>query len=834
MAFRVVFSLPWSQIAASMARRIGYGSAEVHTNCTSVSLRQGKFPHSIARFSWLERKSSGLQYCSDIGEGPWPPGSWSWEDEATSSSNTTRVIVSPNNRTILPNRPAIPPSLTSAVVKVRDPRAGVMTTEPRDAAAAGSPRRPPSDPRVVSDPRLPRGKILRLMTSEEVPRYKKGITIRKKPTKSYKIEPLTIALPYLQEQSHSVQGQRSEDCRPWIPKTHPKGARYFFDRDRRLFTDTDMHNREFREEIEEFYYCLQKILIADQLTIPSNEYDLVLDIQVNGDGRKQWSYYYACHDSETRCLFWLHTCEAADIISRVYGVESPAHIKHRLEALYWSHWSHYPAFFEGRRLPISVCDKLIGMLSYGCADSMISNCPSLPVDIDKMQKMIEIVKNAKDNSNEAPSSLEYHIAGIVQFLSLFANWRFMDFHGQPHARLSSDQRVYHQQKHGLYGRSLGFTLLSLLFFLAPNNYLQDMEMLWTDGYITLPDWESFMNDLLQEWKDILVPSTVMLSVTVSYLAIPGTILSNLNTATFPSQVIIFTSPAQIASTLSIVASVGSIVIDLLLVRYTSTKPKPSSTSSSSVGIAYVVVRHSLPFKALLPTSIHGSLSHPRAVVNRIVLFFAALLLSSFAHSNTYTRISVVAMSGIVACLTVWSILTTWRWDHESPLALKRASDSSESDYPARVALSPLREAPAICKRGLEVMQCTTQENLVHAQHDILTTCGALHRGRRNKAQTTRTNVAFREGSESQVRQQYGTDMGSSQITRQKGPEASRKLPSEFTFFSSHSAAGSRIPTFRLHPAAWKHMQARGVEYKLIPVPGTRENAMSQMGDSTLW
>ena len=80
----------------------------------------------------------------------------------------------------------------------------------------------------------------------------------------------------------------------------------------------------------------------------------------------------------------------------------------------------------------------------------------------------------------------------------------MDFHGQPHARLSSDQTVYR----GLgprHGRSLIFTLLSPLLFLAPDNYLQDMEILWIDGYVILTDWESFMNDLLQEWKDILLP-----------------------------------------------------------------------------------------------------------------------------------------------------------------------------------------------------------------------------------------------------------------------------------------------------------------------------------------
>ena len=35
-----------------------------------------------------------------------------------------------------------------------------------------------------------------------------------------------------QEQGHSDQHLLNEDCHPWIPVTHPKGAPYFFDRER--------------------------------------------------------------------------------------------------------------------------------------------------------------------------------------------------------------------------------------------------------------------------------------------------------------------------------------------------------------------------------------------------------------------------------------------------------------------------------------------------------------------------------------------------------------------------------------------------------------------------
>jgi hypothetical protein len=84
-----------------------------------------------------------------------------------------------------------------------------------------------------------------------------------------------------------------------------------------------MHDPLLRDEIEEFYQSLQNILRVDKLKIPSNNYDLVLDIMPIEDSI-QWSYYYACH--ETRCLFWLETYDAAYVLSELCGVKSLAHI----------------------------------------------------------------------------------------------------------------------------------------------------------------------------------------------------------------------------------------------------------------------------------------------------------------------------------------------------------------------------------------------------------------------------------------------------------------------------------------------------------------------------
>ena len=98
-----------------------------------------------------------------------------------------------------------------------------------------------------------------------------------------------------------------------------------------------MHDQTLREEMEEFYIYLQQVINTDQLVIPSTNYDLVLDLLVTEDQRISWSYYYACHDA--RCLFWLETYDASYMISELFGVKSPAHVR----ALHLPH-SNLPQF----------------------------------------------------------------------------------------------------------------------------------------------------------------------------------------------------------------------------------------------------------------------------------------------------------------------------------------------------------------------------------------------------------------------------------------------------------------------------------------------------------
>ncbi|KAH9061121.1 hypothetical protein EDB87DRAFT_484421 [Lactarius vividus] len=481
-------------------------------------------------------------------------------------------------------------SSTSVVVRIENPSTESLTRshladsplpDSEEPYSIGSPTLTPTVTSPISDFDLPPGRFLQLIVSEQIPRYTKIVTVPRE-REYYEIGPLTTKFPHVPKQSDPGQGSLEEVCAPWIPATHPDGALYFFDED--------------REEMEEFYDYLQLIIRHEGLTIPSNNYDLVLDIMPAENERVQWSYYYACH--ETRCLFWLDVCEANHMISEVFCVTSPAHVKHRLEALYWTHWSLFPAVFNGRYLQPAVYDELLGILSHGCMDVMTSKSSTLPYDDDTMQKMIKLVRKAKESESDA--GVVYHTAGVsesqnrsdfglmlltrcvcqARLLSFFAHWRFLYIHGQHHARLIRHQTVYSGVKQE---RSLLITLLSPVLFLAPEVHLQDIKRLWTDEIIIETVWKSFMTKLVGEWEELILWSTVMLTANVGFLAIPGVVISNINSndMSSASKLDIYVSPAQIASSISILASVGSIVIGLFLVRHNRSKQKEDPAGAVS-------------------------------------------------------------------------------------------------------------------------------------------------------------------------------------------------------------------------------------------------------------
>ncbi|KAH9026186.1 hypothetical protein EDB85DRAFT_176673 [Lactarius pseudohatsudake] len=310
------------------------------------------------------------------------------------SSNVAVAIESPSTGSLTLIPPTNPPPLTEDPYSIGSSTAHSSLTS--GAPHLQSPQLSTGTASTQPNSDLP----TKPMNPDQVPRYTRRNTVSRKGT-DYEIPALTMTF-------RPEQGPE-DDCAPWVSATHPDGALYFYDSARMLFTDTDMHDPLLRNEIEARFLSLQDRLPADG-SLPKN-YDLVLDKHEEG-GQMQWFYYYAHHD--TRCLFWLEPYAARDMLSEVYWVGSPAHVKHRLEALYWSHWSLYPVFFEGRRLECEIYDELVGILSHGCVDVMTSKSSTLPYDDDTMKKMLELVRSAKESDSDSNSSSMYHTAAVSE------------------------------------------------------------------------------------------------------------------------------------------------------------------------------------------------------------------------------------------------------------------------------------------------------------------------------------------------------------------------------------------------------------------------------------
>jgi hypothetical protein len=183
----------------------------------------------------------------------------------------------------------------------------------------------------------------------------------------------------------------------------------------------------------------------------------------------------------------------------------------------------------------------------------------------------------------------------------------------------------------------------------------------------------------------------MLAVSVSFLAVPGVTLYNLNNSNNEYQAVILKSSSQIASALSVETSIGSVVIGMFLVRHNRTKQDASPLEAVSeqshltcaptrylrrANISIRTVDCSVLNRWLLFSAYRGHCSCGRTsspvsrtlilpifmeflLPDRMVTFSVALLGFCFVISNHYTRITVGVALALVVALTMLSLRIAW-------------------------------------------------------------------------------------------------------------------------------------------------------------------------------
>ncbi|KIJ65228.1 hypothetical protein HYDPIDRAFT_187562, partial [Hydnomerulius pinastri MD-312] len=237
----------------------------------------------------------------------------------------------------------------------------------------------------------------------------------------------------------------------WVRCTQPEGAAYFFNPTKRVLTEGIEASK-----LPKFVEIADSLLRqAKDLNMPSHsDVELVVAPIDNSSGVRDCIIYYFV-DHQQQLLFWVHKYKLSNIFANVQGVEKKSHMKHAVTTQYWTHIELYP---NNRILKAEHHKELKGVLIHASAEMITSNTSLAPFDSDELGKMLDLVDKLEGNIGQDEVHAMTVVARLMRLFSMYrraplslpmdssmimlGHSKFINFYGQPGARLDSDQSVY--------------------------------------------------------------------------------------------------------------------------------------------------------------------------------------------------------------------------------------------------------------------------------------------------------------------------------------------------------------------------------------------------------
>ncbi|KAG1733740.1 hypothetical protein EDB19DRAFT_1830862 [Suillus lakei] len=406
----------------------------------------------------------------------------------------------------------------------------------------------------------------------------------------------------------------SEELAPvsgWEPLTHPEGALFFYHSYKRVFTDVDIRASgmvtNIGKAVEKAY---NEVGNAGIHLHPSVE--LVLEL-IEGNS-EEWGYYFVDHDN--RVIFWFKAHSSKHLIGNVRGVKCTSHIRYALESQYWQHLELYP---NKRSLSKDIVVRLREIVMYTQADNITSDTSLAPFSSEEV-------------ANSADSELGYEHEHSVWIVG---NIKFVNFCGQPGARLNADQSLYGDPN--VRSNNILLRVMNFILFGSPNAHNKALQKIWVDSTIVQPRWKNFINRLNSEWNGYTIFSTVMLAVDISFLAVPS-----VQTQT----------AAILVSYMSALCAMGSLVVSLVLAGQVNDSRRDSARSVASFMAGMSVSVLGLESLALM-------LSLPFALLIWGMAFFAVALSIVIFNTSGVITISIISPVWVaIFILATWPVLAS--------------------------------------------------------------------------------------------------------------------------------------------------------------------------------
>ncbi|KAJ2925396.1 hypothetical protein H1R20_g11697, partial [Candolleomyces eurysporus] len=334
---------------------------------------------------------------------------------------------------------------------------------------------------------------------------------------------------------------------------------------------------------------------------------LVLEFRLTG----RVGYYFVDHPSQT--LFWLEHFDFTYMLMEMRGEWTDWLVGLQMKSHYWYHNELFPHLYELVEDDIHEIDDVVG---YAMGDALTSSRTTVnwtPDILKHLQTMVHRYEQ-KDPMRRRRSVGERRT--ICRIFSSFYDERFLNLYGDKAARLSSTQSVHYSEhrrkkfrdtaavpddtaKKPWYRRIANAVLprmwpwrsadegnkdvnsedvgppidaeardmqrnspllniFSSIMFGGPGIHMQRLRELTVDRMVRKHGFEKYVEKMVEEWRDITLYATVILSANVSFLTIQS--VDEAGSAGDNR------TNSQRASYFSILASMGTIVFSLLLLR----------------------------------------------------------------------------------------------------------------------------------------------------------------------------------------------------------------------------------------------------------------------------
>ncbi|KAK0437173.1 hypothetical protein EV421DRAFT_1977793, partial [Armillaria borealis] len=394
---------------------------------------------------------------------------------------------------------------------------------------------------------------------------------------SYDIARLTVSLA-------------REPPQPWTSYIDPEGARYFrCEHDAcilfTIYTDAYLFDPEILQAVQRFIGQVDEYLTRHDITevsFDTEKVDLVLDVTLSETKRTICGYYFAYHTNRT--VFWLDKFEPSKRLWwDIKGVTLHDHILHEMQSQYWRHCALFPS---PRCASQKVIDELRDIILHAIGNNMVSTMCTVDYSTEQLHGMLQLLPAKSRETNDDSGPGVSRIAYIL--MENFAHNRFLNFYGEPAARLERGTSIYDKNK--VYKCSFLFHILNCLLFAAPCTHLREIESILSDGLLSQVVWRDFIDKICKDWAHLTLYSTVLINVDVAFLSIQSV-------DTGPTS-----SPLKVFIYVSVISSLGSIFFALLLLRRNNTRLNiMNSYQDSAYSLRYenIAIVFCLPYALLM-------------------------------------------------------------------------------------------------------------------------------------------------------------------------------------------------------------------------------------------